>query len=174
MIDEKVKQQVLKRDGYKCQMCGIERKRGIRLQIDHITPVFQGGPDSIDNLQTLCSACNGANVKGKNGANFLIHITSLHPELGNMPNINYFEIMDEQDVRRAIKRTVNWFYRCGAVCNVDISFKKSRKILNKEKIMTIELFPHNPPEWLRKHEKQLLEFVQTFPRCKSITELEIT
>jgi len=46
---------VLKRDGYKCRIC---RKAGGELEVDHIVPVSKGGTNDIDNLQTMCRACN--------------------------------------------------------------------------------------------------------------------
>lgn len=50
--------QVLKRDGYRCQMCGVTAKDGATLEIDHITPVSKGGSNDADNLQVLCRDCN--------------------------------------------------------------------------------------------------------------------
>lgn len=46
---------VLKRDLYRCRLC---KATGVRLEVDHIVPVARGGTDSLDNLQTLCIACN--------------------------------------------------------------------------------------------------------------------
>lgn len=51
---------VLKRDRYRCQMCG---RSGVELEVDHITPLCQGGDSRLDNLQTLCRDCN----RGKGG-----------------------------------------------------------------------------------------------------------
>lgn len=39
----------------RCVRCGI---RGVRLQKDHVVPLYQGGDDGITNLQPLCSFCN--------------------------------------------------------------------------------------------------------------------
>ena len=53
-----LREEVLKRDGYKCCVCGKTKKDGVRLEIDHIIPVSKGGQSTISNLQTLCSSCN--------------------------------------------------------------------------------------------------------------------
>lgn len=50
--------EILKRDGYRCQMCGVTAKDGATLEIDHITPVARGGTNDADNLQVLCRECN--------------------------------------------------------------------------------------------------------------------
>ena len=47
---------VLKRDGYICQICGMEATH-----VDHIIPrrLMAGeAVDSLDNLQSLCKKCN--------------------------------------------------------------------------------------------------------------------
>ena len=46
---------VLKRDRYRCRMCG---RSGVELEVDHRIPIAQGGSDALDNLQTLCFDCN--------------------------------------------------------------------------------------------------------------------
>lgn len=50
--------EILKRDNYRCQMCGVTAKHGAALEIDHITPVAKGGANDADNLQVLCRECN--------------------------------------------------------------------------------------------------------------------
>ena len=50
--------QVLKRDGYRCQMCGVTAQDGAKLEIDHIHPVSKGGGNELSNLQVLCRDCN--------------------------------------------------------------------------------------------------------------------
>lgn len=49
---------VLKRDNYRCCICGRDVKDGVKLEIDHIVPVSKGGKTVITNLQTLCQDCN--------------------------------------------------------------------------------------------------------------------
>ena len=58
--------QVFERDGWRCQLCGKvtpERKRGTisnnAPEVDHIIPLSKGGEHSLNNVQTLCRACNG-------------------------------------------------------------------------------------------------------------------
>lgn len=48
---------VLKRDGFTCKICGANGP-GVKLEVDHVVPVAEGGSDSLDNLQTLCFGCN--------------------------------------------------------------------------------------------------------------------
>lgn len=62
-IGKKLRFEVFKRDGFKCQYCGAVPP-GVLLQADHIVPVAGGGDNSIDNLITSCQPCNigkGAN-----------------------------------------------------------------------------------------------------------------
>ncbi len=52
------KEKILKRDDYKCVICGRGKKDGIDLHIDHIKPKDFGGSATIENGQTLCSQHN--------------------------------------------------------------------------------------------------------------------
>ncbi len=52
------KQKILKRDGYKCVICGKGKKDGVELQVDHIKPKDLGGKALISNGQTLCAMHN--------------------------------------------------------------------------------------------------------------------
>lgn len=49
---------ILKRDNYKCQICGRTQADGIKLHVDHIIPIAKGGKTVPENLQTLCQDCN--------------------------------------------------------------------------------------------------------------------
>ena len=55
---EKQKEEILKRDGYKCVICGKGIKDGVELHVDHIKPKDKGGKAIIENGQTLCSVHN--------------------------------------------------------------------------------------------------------------------
>lgn len=57
----RLKIQVLMRDGNKCRICGVECSGGLNnIHFDHIIPWSKGGETTLDNLQVLCSACNEA------------------------------------------------------------------------------------------------------------------
>lgn len=56
-ITNSLRHEVFKRDKYKCCECGMG-KNETSLHIDHVIPVSRGGSDELDNLQTLCEACN--------------------------------------------------------------------------------------------------------------------
>lgn len=49
---------VLKRDNYKCCICGRSAKDGVKLEVDHIVPISKGGKTKLSNLRTLCNECN--------------------------------------------------------------------------------------------------------------------
>ena len=49
---------IMKRDGFRCCLCGRGAASGVELEVDHITPVSKGGSTVYENLQTLCKDCN--------------------------------------------------------------------------------------------------------------------
>jgi len=49
---------ILKRDNYKCCICGRGANDGVKLEIDHKLAYSKGGLTEIHNLWTLCFACN--------------------------------------------------------------------------------------------------------------------
>jgi hypothetical protein len=53
-IPTNIRRAVYERDGFRCLHCGTTEL----LSLDHIHPWSLGGPDTIDNLQTLCKPCN--------------------------------------------------------------------------------------------------------------------
>ena len=57
-ISGRVRQNVLMRDNYTCQICGATVKDGAKLEIDHIVPFSKGGTNHENNLQVLCRQCN--------------------------------------------------------------------------------------------------------------------
>lgn len=68
-VSKAMKQHVMKRDHYTCQICGISKGYldafvpglgdFLLLEIDHIVPVAKGGSgDDESNLQVLCWRCN--------------------------------------------------------------------------------------------------------------------
>ncbi|MBZ5549763.1 MAG: HNH endonuclease [Acidobacteriia bacterium] len=52
---EGLRQQILRRDGWRCQSCGTMSN----LEVHHKKFRSHSGADSEENLITLCSACHG-------------------------------------------------------------------------------------------------------------------
>ena len=50
----KQKEEILKRDNYRCVICGQGKKEGVELHIEYIKPKELGGNAIIENGQTLC------------------------------------------------------------------------------------------------------------------------
>ena len=65
-ISIRLRNEILERNGYTCQLCGngpndsdpFNPDRKVRLHIDHVVPASQGGGDTKENLRVLCSICN--------------------------------------------------------------------------------------------------------------------
>jgi hypothetical protein len=57
---KKLRASIIKRDEFKCKMCGRSPKNyvDIELHVHHILPWGQGGITEEDNLITLCSTCH--------------------------------------------------------------------------------------------------------------------
>lgn len=53
-----LKKQILERDGYKCVICGMGKREGVELHVDHVKPKDLGGKATLENGQTLCSKHN--------------------------------------------------------------------------------------------------------------------
>jgi len=49
---------ILKRDKFRCQICGRSAEDGVKLHVDHIIPISKGGLTEWNNLRTLCQDCN--------------------------------------------------------------------------------------------------------------------
>lgn len=54
----KIKEEIFRRDNYKCVVCGRSKKDGVEICADHIKPKDKGGSNTVDNGQTLCTEHN--------------------------------------------------------------------------------------------------------------------
>ena len=49
---------IMRRDGFRCVLCGARAAEGAKLHVDHIKPIAKGGKTEASNLRTLCDRCN--------------------------------------------------------------------------------------------------------------------
>lgn len=54
----KQKEEIFKRDNYRCVICGRGKADGVEIQADHIKPKELGGEAETENGQTLCAQHN--------------------------------------------------------------------------------------------------------------------
>lgn len=65
------REQTLNRDGWQCQLCGMENDEHVArynhsLHVHHLTPVSDGGAKfELDNLQSICAECHSEQHNGK-------------------------------------------------------------------------------------------------------------
>lgn len=58
-LDANLKKAVMVRDNFKCRCCGIGGEQWLSILVcHHVIEVVQGGPDTVDNLVTLCINCH--------------------------------------------------------------------------------------------------------------------
>jgi 5-methylcytosine-specific restriction endonuclease McrA len=82
-----LREKVLKRDGYKCVMCGMTREQHYSawdrdLTIDHIDHCGRYNDiqnNEMDNLQTLCLRCHGAKDAIQHGK-YSVYLANLNRE----------------------------------------------------------------------------------------------
>jgi len=87
-----VKEEIFKKDGYKCVVCSRGTKDGVELCADHVRSKDKGGTNTIDNGQTLCSEHN------------LLKKNYSQTEAGK----RYFIKLSEQAVREGDKRMIEF------------------------------------------------------------------
>lgn len=136
---EEMKREVIHRDGGQCLCCGSTRK----LQVDHIMSRYHGGTNDAANLQTLCKVCNGDKAIQE------MHFRKTATLLKSAPPIRIppgFTSTDLDDLAHSVRRTVNMFYQCAAVDEIDM---KSKGIKRRE--WRIKLRSGNPREWFDEH-----------------------
>ncbi len=57
-MNDSLRYDILKRDHFRCVLCGRTANDGVKLQVDHIIPIAKGGKTEKENLRTLCENCN--------------------------------------------------------------------------------------------------------------------
>ena len=104
------REQIFKRDNYRCVMCGKGRHDGIEIQADHIQPKDLGGKAIIENGQTLCATHNfrKKNLKQtETGKKMFIHLYELSEFVGDheMRDFcrNILEVFEEHNINDHVK-----------------------------------------------------------------------
>ena len=80
------KEEIFRRDGYKCCICGDGKKNGIEIHADHIRPRALGGESTVQNGQTLCAPHNFRKQKfgqTETGKKMFIRLHGLAQESGD-------------------------------------------------------------------------------------------
>ena len=85
------KKQILKRDNYKCVICGRGLKDGVELHIDHIKAKDFGGEAILENGQTLCAQHN------------ILKKNFKQTETGKKMFIRLYELAKKQGDKKIIK-----------------------------------------------------------------------
>lgn len=101
---------ILKRDNYRCVVCGKGILDGVELQIDHIKPKDLGGEAILENGQTLCAQHN---FKKKNyrqtetGKKMFIRLHDLARSIGDRETQNFcaeiLEVFEKNNVNGHIE-----------------------------------------------------------------------
>jgi len=53
--NQTLRRQVFERDDFTCQKCKVQDKTARVLEAHHVSPLFMGGEDNLDNVITLCN-----------------------------------------------------------------------------------------------------------------------
>ena len=146
---DEIKMQVKARD-QQCLCCHSKAKRG--WEVDHISPHYYGGQNSLDNLQTLCRECN--RTKGTRTISFRNTRTLLSERPASLPDIKSptgAKAADLNEWERFVCRSVNFYFGCGATHLVTIGRKRDN-FYN----WCVELKPGNDPRWVKNLMKSIL------------------
>ena len=103
-INPQLRNEILERNGYTCQRCGagpgdvdpFNSGRKIRLHIDHIRPITQGGTDIRDNLRVLCSACNQGKSNVQPPGETALNILAKIRKLGRVEQLEIYKILKKK------------------------------------------------------------------------------
>lgn len=57
-LSDSLRYDILRRDNFRCTICGSSANEGARLHVDHIIPIAKGGKTEPSNLRVLCERCN--------------------------------------------------------------------------------------------------------------------
>ena len=105
------REEILKRDGYRCVICGRGKKEGVELHVDHIKPKDLGGKAVISNGQTLCSMHN---IRKKNykqtetGKKMFIRLYEASKAIGDIETMNFCSQILEIFENNGVNGHIEW------------------------------------------------------------------
>ena len=106
-----VKEEIFRRDNYKCVVCGRGRENGVEICADHKRPKHLGGGNTLDNGQTLCTEHNLLKKKYSQteaGKRFFIKIYESAVASGDQRMIRFckelFDVYDKEGINSHIPR----------------------------------------------------------------------
>jgi hypothetical protein len=132
-----VRQYVLARDGYKCQLCQTSEaapehyKKNLIYQTHHIIPESKGGTNKPDNFLTLCTDCHS---NSNHASGQILHRMYLDADKGKFPKFKQYKhetfmsIIAENLLQQTIKNypTINVKKTLGYVT-------KNRRIVDQDR-----------------------------------------
>jgi len=86
------KEEIFKRDNYRCVLCGLGRNEGLEIHADHKIPKDRGGKADIHNGQTLCSIHNFRKKnygQTESGKKMFIHILCSAEKIGDEVTVKF-------------------------------------------------------------------------------------
>jgi hypothetical protein len=105
------KDEIMKRDNYRCVVCGLGREHGVELQVDHIKPKDRGGKATIDNGETLCAKHNFQKKNYKqteSGKRYFIHLYEAAKKNNDKALQNFCAQILEVYERNDVNGHINW------------------------------------------------------------------
>lgn len=131
-ISKKLRFEVFKRDGFKCQYCG-KTPPETTLEVDHIKPKSKSGTNDINNLITSCFDCNRgkSNIELKKIPNSLQENKDILIERENQ-YVEYHKILAKID-RRSRKEIED-------INNIYSSYFTGYELTENFKINTVKKF----------------------------------
>lgn len=105
------KEEIFKRDNYRCVICGRGPQNGYEIHADHIIPKDLGGKAEISNGQTLCSIHNFRKKNYKQtetGKKMFIHLYELSKEIGDKNTMRFCEEVLETFVKHHVNDHIEW------------------------------------------------------------------
>jgi len=107
----KQKEEIFRRDNYRCVICGRGRHNGYEIHADHIIPKDLGGKAEVANGQTLCSIHNFRKKNYKQtetGKKMFIHLYELAKSLGDEETMRFCEEILETFEKHHINDHIEW------------------------------------------------------------------